>query len=67
MFCNTIECCNVAHCDLEAKSCIAGYYANTKDTGSGDTHLVKQTGVWKKSSKLFIARDNDNYNATYYT
>ena len=53
MFCNTVECCNVAHCDADSKACLAGYHASPNDTGTGDLHMVRKTNLWQ-TSKIHV-------------
>ena len=37
-----VECCNVARCDSDSKTCNVGYSESTADTESGDVHLVRE-------------------------
>ena len=59
MFCNKIECCNVATCQFNEKQCKVGYYGTahthipTYDPNSaGKLFLVKDIGLWQTSKYL---------------
>ena len=59
MFCNKIDCCNVATCQFNQKQCKAGYYGTahthipTYDpNGAGKLFLVKDIALWQTSKYL---------------
>ena len=45
-----IECCNVAKCDLETKTCSLGFHSNPIKVTGGVEHMVRE----QKSTYLLI-------------
>ena len=42
IFCNMIECCNVAKCDEDTKTCSVGLHLNPVDVNNGEEHMVRE-------------------------
>ena len=42
MYCNTVECCNVAKCNINDNTCSVGLHIRPVELAGGETFMVKE-------------------------